>query len=90
MEIKNITIYTIPGCPYCRSAKEFLKKNNLAYNEISVPSDKDARTILDKFSRYFPDDNRGVPVMVITDKNGKEHCFNDESDSTLHNLLGIE
>ncbi len=39
----EITIYTTQTCPYCRSAKDLLKKKNLAYEEISVDGDFEAR-----------------------------------------------
>lgn len=39
----EITIYTTQTCPYCRRAKELLQKKNLAYQEISVDGDFEAR-----------------------------------------------
>ncbi len=39
LDTKNkamITIYTRGFCPYCRAAKEFLQKQGLEYNEISL------------------------------------------------------
>ncbi len=39
----EITIYTTMTCPYCRRAKELLQKKNLAYQEISVDGDFEAR-----------------------------------------------
>jgi glutaredoxin len=82
----KITIYTIPGCPFCKSAKEWLVNHNLKYEEISVPTDKSERKILDKFIQYFPDDKRGVPVIVV-EKEGKEYYFNDETDQGLTELV---
>ncbi len=38
-----ITIYTTRTCPYCRRAKELLQKKSLAYEEISVDGDFEAR-----------------------------------------------
>ena len=82
----KITIYTIPGCPYCNASKEWLDSHNLIYKEISVPMDKSKREILDKFAKYFPDDRRGVPMIVI-EKNDKEYFFNDETDPKLSKLI---
>lgn len=31
-----VTIYTTPGCPYCRRAKMLLTKKDVAYEEIDV------------------------------------------------------
>jgi glutaredoxin 3 len=39
----EITIYTTQTCPYCRRAKELLQKKELAYQEISVDGDFQAR-----------------------------------------------
>lgn len=39
----EITIYTTQTCPYCRRAKELLKKKNLPYQEIGVDGDFEAR-----------------------------------------------
>ncbi len=39
----EITIYTTQTCPYCRRAKELLTKKNLAFTEISVDGDGEAR-----------------------------------------------
>lgn len=35
----NVEIYTTPFCPYCSSAKDLLKKNNVAFSEIDVSGD---------------------------------------------------
>ncbi len=39
----DIVIYTTRICPFCRMAKELLRKRNLAYEEISVDGDYEAR-----------------------------------------------
>jgi glutaredoxin 3 len=44
MSEPGILIYTTRSCPYCRMAKELLQKRNLAYEEISVDEDFEART----------------------------------------------
>jgi glutaredoxin 3 len=38
-----ITIYTTMACPYCRRAKDLLRKKNLAFTEIPVDGDPAAR-----------------------------------------------
>jgi len=43
MPAPEITIYTTSTCPYCRRAKELLQKKNLAYTEIPVDGDGEAR-----------------------------------------------
>ncbi len=39
----NVTIYTTATCPYCRRAKALLRKKNLAFEEIAVDDDPQAR-----------------------------------------------
>ena len=34
-----VKIYTTPYCVYCKMAKEFFKKNNVAYEEVDVTTD---------------------------------------------------
>lgn len=34
--MKNIIVYTSNTCPYCVTAKEYLKSNNLKYEEKNV------------------------------------------------------
>jgi glutaredoxin 3 len=40
----HITIYTTAACPYCRRAKELLRKKNLAFNEIAVDGNPQLRS----------------------------------------------
>jgi glutaredoxin 3 len=35
----HITIYTTATCPYCRRAKDLLRKKGLAFTEIAVDGD---------------------------------------------------
>ncbi len=47
----DIVIYTTRSCPYCRRAKELLRKRNLAFEEISVDGDFEARAEMRKRAR---------------------------------------
>ena len=53
-------IYTTPSCVYCRMAKEYFKKNNIAYEEKDVQSDLAAREEMVAKSHQM-----GVPVIDI-------------------------
>lgn len=75
----NVTIYTTPTCVYCRMAKEFFKKNNVAYEEHNVAEDDKAREEMVKKSRQL-----GVPVI---DVNGEIFVGFDQSG--LKKALGI-
>ena len=58
-----VTIYSTPTCTYCKAAKEYFAKNNVAYTEYNVASDEERRKeMVDKTGQL------GVPVIVIGDK----------------------
>ena len=42
----RVTIYTTPICPYCTMAKQLLTKKAVAYEDIDVSRDEDARQAL--------------------------------------------
>jgi glutaredoxin 3 len=44
--MKPVTLYTTDFCPYCRSAKALLDKRGVAYEEINLARDADARNQL--------------------------------------------
>jgi len=58
--MKQVKIYTTPTCIYCRMAKEFFKKNNVAYEEYDVANDDRAREDMIQKSHQM-----GVPVIDI-------------------------
>ena len=61
--MKPVTIYSTPTCTYCKAAKEYFAKNNVAYTEYNVASDEERRKeMVDKTGQL------GVPVIVIGDK----------------------
>lgn len=55
----DVKIYTSNTCPYCISAKEYLKEKGVDYTEKNVQTDKDARKELMGMGHM------GVPVLVI-------------------------
>ena len=44
--MKPVTLYTTDFCPFCRSAKALLSKRGIAYEEINLARDPDARNRL--------------------------------------------
>lgn len=44
--MKPVTLYTTDFCQYCRSAKALLDKRGIAYEEINLARDADARNQL--------------------------------------------
>ncbi len=60
---KNVKIYSTPTCPYCIRAKQFLKDNNIEFEDIDVSTNPDkAKEIVDKSGQM------GVPILDIDGK----------------------
>ena len=59
----KVTVYSTPYCVYCKLAKEFFKKNNVAYDEKDVASDIAAQQEMIAASGQM-----GVPVIRIGEK----------------------
>ena len=36
---KKVKVYSTPTCPYCIKAKDFLKENNVVFEDIDVSAD---------------------------------------------------
>lgn len=58
--MSNVIIYSTPSCVYCKMAKEYFAKNNVAYTEFDVASDAKAREEMLEKSQQL-----GVPVIDI-------------------------
>ncbi len=58
----KVKVYTTTTCPWCVKTKEFLKANNVKYEDINVAADEKSRNEMFEKSGQF-----GVPV---TDVNG--------------------
>jgi len=57
---KNIKIYSTPTCPFCVRAKQFLKENNIVFEDIDVSSNPQAVEEMIKVSGQM-----GVPILDI-------------------------
>ena len=56
----KVTVYSTPTCPWCKKTKEFLKANNIEFENKDVSSDEAAKkTMIDKSGQM------GVPVTDI-------------------------
>ena len=56
----NVKVYSTSTCPYCAMAKEFLKKNNIQFENIDVGINRQAsQEMMDKSGQM------GVPVLDI-------------------------
>lgn len=59
----NVVVYSTQTCPYCVMAKDYLKKQGVAYKEVDVSSDaKAANEMIEKSGQM------GVPVIDVDGK----------------------
>lgn len=56
----NVTIYSTPSCPYCHMAREYLKANNISFNDVDVAADHQALEAMVAKSGQI-----GVPVIEV-------------------------
>lgn len=60
---KNIIIYSTPSCPYCVTAKTFLRERNITFEDVDVSKDRvRAMEMVEKSGQM------GVPVLDIEGK----------------------
>ena len=57
---KKVTVYSTPTCPFCIRTKQFLKENNIKFEEIDVSvNEAKAEEMIKKSGQM------GVPVVDI-------------------------
>jgi glutathione S-transferase len=76
--MSNITLYELPGCPYCAKVRRKLDELNLEYDVEEVPSSHAERTEVEEISGQT-----GVPV-IVDEENGVEGM--PESDDIVDYL----
>ena len=59
----KILIYTTPGCSYCETVKELMRRGELKYTHRII--DKDVKK--EKFSNKYPNAS-GFPYVIIDGK----------------------
>ncbi|MCM8783338.1 MAG: glutaredoxin family protein [Candidatus Omnitrophica bacterium] len=57
---KSVKIYSTPTCPFCIRAKQFLKENNISFEDIDVSRNPQAVEEMVRKSGQM-----GVPVLDI-------------------------
>ncbi|HNX82505.1 MAG TPA: glutaredoxin domain-containing protein [Candidatus Omnitrophota bacterium] len=57
---KQVKVYSTPTCPYCIRAKQYLKENNVTFEDIDVSAHEDAGQEMIQKSGQM-----GVPVLDI-------------------------
>ncbi len=61
--MRDVTIYTKLGCPYCSSAKQLLRQKGVAYTEIDITGDSEARRLMIERSG-----RQTVPQVFVGDR----------------------
>ena len=69
----DITMYELPGCPYCAKVRSKLDDLELDYDIIEVPRSHDERTEVEKVSGQ-------TSVPVITDEANDIEGMNESDD----------
>jgi len=60
---KKVTVYSTPTCPYCVRVKQYLKDNNIGFEDIDVSTNSaKAEEMVNKSGQM------GVPVLDIEGK----------------------
>ncbi len=57
---KKVLIYSTPTCPYCVRAKNFMKENDIDYEDYNVADNTEKRNEMMNKSKQM-----GVPVLDI-------------------------
>jgi len=57
---RNVVIYSTPTCPWCMRTKQFLKENNINFQDFDVSSNQQAAEEMVRKSGQM-----GVPVLDI-------------------------
>lgn len=76
----KVTIYSTPTCVYCKMAKDFFAKNNIAFEEHDVAQDAVSRKEMFDLSHQM-----GVPVIVVD-----KEIIVGFNKGTLEKALGIK
>ena len=64
MEIQpRVVVFSTPTCSWCRTLKQYLKKNNIKFKDIDVSRDHGAAKDMQRRTGQ-----QGVPVTLINNK----------------------
>jgi len=59
---RRVVIYTTDWCGYCKKAKKFMRKNNIAFSEYDIEKSARAKREYDRLNGH------GVPLIVVGEK----------------------
>ena len=80
----SIRVYSTPICPYCNMVKDYLKKNEIEFEEVDVAADQVAAQEMIKNTGQM-----GVPVVAI-DKDSEVKYIVGFDQAKLAELLDIK
>ena len=89
--MKQVTIYTLDYCPYCKKAKKLLRDNDISFNEIDVTPNEYKQTEM-LAEKYDIQDEVTFP-QIIFGENRIGGCSDLElilQNGKLHELLKEE
>lgn len=81
----KITLYTITDCPFCRQEKEYLKSNNMSFEEKNLETNRDFLTEMLSVSNNFS----GVPVTKIEKDDGQVSVLKGFTKEEFDKVLGF-
>lgn len=84
--MKKVKIYSTPTCGYCNQLKSWLNEKGIEFEEFNVQVDDEARDFIVRKSGQM-----GVPVTIISDKDGKnEELVLGFDTNKIESLLGLK
>ena len=76
---KKVTVYSTLSCPFCVRAKDYLKENNIEFEEVDVSTNQErVKEMIEKSGQM------GVPVIEIDGE-----IVTGFDKSKISKLLGI-
>ena len=76
---KKVMVYGTPTCPYCKKLKQFLKDENIVFEDIDVSSNQEKAEEMVKKSGQM-----GVPVLDVDGQ-----IFAGFDKEAIKKILGI-
>lgn len=81
-----LTVYSKTNCPYCVNAKNYLTHNNIAFEEINVEQQPDARAMLvESGHRSVPQIYQGTRLFVADGWQGLSKMTAEQINAQLSN-----
>lgn len=79
----KVEIYSKTACPYCNRAKDYLRRNGIAYEEINYDDNTARQEMYDKLGLVGT--QRTVPQIFVVDGSSRERIggYNDLIHSDL-------